>query len=93
MLKKDGNIILGRQAKSRATTGNSKLKTTKHKFEIQGDEDISLDSAPGAFAQVVTNLLMNSLIHAYEPEDEGRIVFNFKQNGEHIIFEYTDDGK
>lgn len=36
---------------------------------------------------------MNSLIHAYSPEDTGHLVFEFKQEGEQIIFEYSDDGK
>ncbi|MCL1467533.1 trifunctional serine/threonine-protein kinase/ATP-binding protein/sensor histidine kinase [Argonema galeatum] len=71
----------------------AKLKTTKHKVEINCDENLTLDSYPGALSQIVTNLVMNSLIHAYESEDSGRIVFNIQPDGENIIFEYTDDGK
>jgi signal transduction histidine kinase len=52
-----------------------------------------LNSNPGAFAQIVTNLVMNSLLHAYEPEEAGRLTFQVKQAGSQLIFEYGDDGK
>jgi len=70
-----------------------KLRTTQHQVEIKGDEAIALNTYPGALAQIITNLVMNSLTHAYMPEDAGYLVFDFKQKGEQIIFEYADDGK
>ena len=54
---------------------------------------MALDSYPGALSQVITNLLMNSLIHAYEPGESGQIVFDWQQDGEQLSFEYSDDGK
>jgi signal transduction histidine kinase len=70
-----------------------KLRTTHHQVEIKGDEAIALHSYPGVLSQIITNLIMNSLTHAYSLEDAGHLVFDFKQEGEQIIFEYTDDGK
>jgi signal transduction histidine kinase len=61
--------------------------------KIKGDEAIALNSYPGALSQIITNLIMNSLTHAYSPEDAGHLVFGFKQEGEQIILEYSDDGK
>jgi signal transduction histidine kinase/purine-cytosine permease-like protein len=87
------NFKLGEYLKEILLHLNSKLRSTKHRVEIYGDENISLDSYPGAFSQIVTNLVMNSLIHAYEPGDRGRIIFDFKQDGEQIVFTYSDDGK
>ena len=54
---------------------------------------MTLDSYPGALSQVVTNLLMNSLIHAYEPGESGHIVFDWQPDGEQLSFEYSDDGQ
>ncbi|MEG4799790.1 ATP-binding sensor histidine kinase [Microcoleus sp. ARI1-B5] len=70
-----------------------KLRNSKHSIEIKGDTQIALDSYPGALSQVVTNLLMNSLIHAYEPGESGQLVFDWQQDGSRLSFEYSDDGK
>lgn len=70
-----------------------KLKTTYHQVEIRGDEAISVHTYPGALAQIITNLVINSLTHAYSPEDTGHLVFDFKQEEKEIILVYSDDGK
>jgi signal transduction histidine kinase len=69
-----------------------KLRRTQHTVAINGDDSLSLDSYPGAFSQIVTNLVMNSLTHAYEPDEQGRLTFDVKQAKGRIIFEYADDG-
>jgi len=70
-----------------------KLKQTQLTIQINGDDSLTLDSYPGAFSQIVTNLVMNSLLHAYEPDDQGQLSFDFRQSGSRLIFEYNDDGK
>jgi signal transduction histidine kinase len=69
------------------------INKTKHIIKIMGDENLILESYPGALSQVVTNLVMNSLIHAYEAQDSGTIQLDFKRQGEEVILQYTDDGK
>ncbi|MEG3908235.1 ATP-binding sensor histidine kinase [Microcoleus sp. w2-18bC1] len=75
------------------TSLSAKLKRTKHKIEIKCDENIVVDSYPGVVCQIVTNLVLNSLIHAYDVEDEGVLAFDFKLEGDRLIFEYADNGK
>jgi len=70
-----------------------KLRNSKHSIAIKGDTKMALDSYPGALSQVVTNLLMNSLIHAYEPGESGQLVFDWQQEGDRLRFEYSDDGQ
>lgn len=70
-----------------------KLKSGKHSLKIKGDSKIAIDSYPGALSQVVTNLLMNSLIHAYEPGISGNLIFAWQQEGDRLKFEYADEGK
>ncbi|MEG4202415.1 ATP-binding sensor histidine kinase [Microcoleus sp. Pol7_A1] len=70
-----------------------KLRNSKHSIEIKGDTKMALDSYPGALSQVVTNLLMNSLIHAYEPGGTGKLAFDWQQEGDRLRFEYSDDGQ
>ncbi|MBE9186220.1 AAA family ATPase [Microcoleus sp. LEGE 07076] len=75
------------------TSLTAKLRQTKHKIEIKCDESIVLDSYPGVLCQIVTNLVLNSLIHAYDAENEGILAFDFKLEGDRLIFEYADNGK
>ncbi|NET59694.1 MAG: GAF domain-containing sensor histidine kinase [Symploca sp. SIO2E6] len=70
-----------------------KLKTTQHRVQIRGDETLSLDTYPGALSQIIINLVINSLTHAYSPEDSGVLVFDWKQVGKQVLIEYADDGK
>lgn len=69
-----------------------KLKATAHTVVIEGDHQLSLNSYPGAFSQIVTNLIMNSLLHAYGPDDEGVIRLQFHRHDDQFVFVYTDDG-
>ncbi len=69
-----------------------KLKATRHQVKIEGDRALILNSYPGAFSQIVTNLVLNSLLHAYEADESGQIVLNFSQAQTCLIFEYADDG-
>lgn len=68
------------------------LKRTKHTLSIEGDEGITLNSYPGALSQVITNLLMNSITHAYPEDEAGHLHFKLTQQQERVRIEYSDDG-
>ena len=68
------------------------LKQTGHRVEVEGDDQIKLNSYPGAFSQVVTNLVMNSIKHGYPHGDQGQMWFEVRQEAGQAIVEYTDDG-
>ena len=70
-----------------------KLKKTSHVISIDCDETLEIDSYPGAFAQILTNLIMNSLIHAYNPEDMGQLHIKVRKNQDSLQLDYSDDGK
>lgn len=69
-----------------------KLKRTQHRIDVRADDDLELNSDPGAFSQIVTNLVLNSITHAYEPDEQGHMVFDFTPRGDRLIFVYSDDG-
>ncbi|MES0335390.1 MAG: ATP-binding protein [Candidatus Magnetobacterium sp. LHC-1] len=70
-----------------------KLKGHPHTIEIHCPEDLEMNSYPGALAQIMTNLLLNSLIHAYDPDDKGNITIEVIDKERTIVVEYSDDGK
>ena len=70
-----------------------KIKNTRHIFEIECPEGLEFDSYPGALAQIVTNLIINSISHAYEKDDKGHIIIKVTRDNNHLFLNYSDDGK
>ncbi|MCP4750801.1 MAG: hybrid sensor histidine kinase/response regulator [Proteobacteria bacterium] len=70
-----------------------RLKKTKHEVTITCPDDLELDSFPGAFSQIVTNLVMNSLIHGFDNKEDGEIALEVSDEGNTVQFRYDDDGK
>lgn len=66
--------------------------TTSHTLTVEGDETIKINSYPGAFAQVVTNLVTNSLTHGYPGGETGKLLLEVCQKSDKIKIEYSDDG-
>ncbi len=69
------------------------LKRSPHRVELRLPEGVVMDTYPGALYQVLVNLIMNSLTHAWEPDETGRIQIGASINGESVRLTYQDDGK
>lgn len=69
-----------------------KLKRVPHVINIECEPHISCTSYPGAISQILTNLIMNSLLHAFEPEQKGQININVTQEGNTTCLHFQDDG-
>ena len=55
---------------------------------------IEMDSYPGPLAQVVTNLVLNSLQHAFEPGIRGQVRISARMaDADEVILRYEDDGR
>jgi PAS domain S-box-containing protein len=70
-----------------------KLKQTRHRVEVEGDRDIILTSYPGAVSQILTNFIMNSLIHAYDEGGAGTLKISATRSGDKVLLRYSDDGR
>lgn len=69
------------------------FKKTKHSITITPGPTIELNSFPGGFSQVITNLLMNSLKHAFDKGEEGKIELDLKADNDRFHLTYSDNGK
>lgn len=67
------------------------LKKTPHQVTVTGDDTILINSYPGALAQITTNLITNSITHAYPTNKPGYIQLDIQQT-EQIVIQYRDDG-
>ncbi len=70
-----------------------KIKRTQHTIIVHCDDTLQIDSFPGAFGQIITNLIMNSLLHAYDPDQEGKLTIIILKDLDTISLMYSDDGK
>src|SRR5262249_20798479 len=49
------------------------LKKRPHAVELKCADQIILNSYPGALSQIITNLMMNAVLHAFEPGTAGKV--------------------
>lgn len=64
-----------------------------HKVQIEVDQEIQIDSYPNVFTQILVNLIKNSILHAYPPEQQGTICINATQEAYELNLLYRDDGE
>jgi signal transduction histidine kinase len=70
------------------------LRKSGHEVAVECPSDLELDSYPGSLGQVLTNLIMNAIVHAYPAGASGRLtitVAKFSQRVVRIVF--ADNGK
>lgn len=69
------------------------LKKAHASVEVRCVEGIQMDSYPGLLAQVLTNLTMNAIAHAFEPEQAGHIVLEVSSTDTLVSMVFSDDGR
>lgn len=85
---------LGKVLQEVLITVQPQFKPTPFKIEQELELGIAMDSFPGPLGQVVTNLLLNSLIHAFEGHPSGVVCITCRRHGEtHAQVICADDGK
>jgi len=70
-----------------------RLKKSGHAATLDCAAEITLDSYPGALSQVITNLITNSLEHAFTEGEHGHLQISAEQSGERLLIDYRDDGR
>jgi len=75
-------------------TLHNRFKKTNIEISLDCPKSLKVKSLPGALEQILTNLLMNSLIHGFEEgQQAGSININVQLNRENLHLEYSDNGK
>ncbi len=70
----------------------SKFKQTKHKVNLNIDENLNIKTNPGTLSQILTNLIMNSLVHAFKSNENGIIDIEIKDIKGKVSIVYKDNG-
>jgi len=69
-----------------------KLKHAPCSVGMECRSGIWMDSFPGALSQVVTNLIMNALVHAFDGRPDGAIRIHGELDGETVVLCVSDNG-
>ena len=68
------------------------LKKTPHRVEVACAHPVVCETAPGALYQIISNLVMNSLIHGFTKDAPGLIRIEIARKGDSAVIDYRDDG-
>lgn len=74
------------------TSLRPKLKHARVTVKNGADNDLQIYTLPGAIYQIISNLILNALIHAYDEDQQGTITLGATRKGEHIEMTCRDDG-
>lgn len=70
-----------------------RLKSSRVEVLNESNGQLVLRTHPGAIYQILSNLVLNALIHAYAPDQPGTIRIRAEQVGQDIELDVADDGK
>ncbi|MEO1386500.1 MAG: response regulator [Cyanobacteria bacterium J06634_6] len=68
------------------------IHKASHQVKLYGSETLLITSDPGSIAQLITNLLSNSLTHAYPDGQPGIITLTIEMHANDVVLTYQDDG-
>jgi len=69
------------------------FKHSNHAITVNCPPDLYIRCAPGAIAQIITNMIINSLVHGFESTNSGRITLDVTLEDDTVQMCYQDDGK
>ena len=70
-----------------------RLRTGHYDVHINCPAGFSLNSYPGAISQIITNLVINSLVHGFDESGQGNIWIDVSRKNGQISMDYRDNGK
>jgi len=69
-----------------------KLSKNKHKITLQGKRDVFVHIKPGSIAQLISNMVLNSLNHAFDGIEQGEMLIKVDADDEMVFLDYQDFG-
>lgn len=69
------------------------LKKTHHTVTVRCPETLEINSFPGAFSQILSNFIINSLMHGFRDIAAGEIVVQAELQDDDVVFHYSDNGQ
>ena len=68
------------------------LRRTKHIISIKCDDTLTVNTNAGAMSQIMSNMVLNSIKHAFGDVEQGEIEVRVIEKKGIIVFQYKDNG-
>ncbi|MBU1172257.1 MAG: response regulator [Proteobacteria bacterium] len=91
--EKPRKIVVDEYMQEVLSSLSMEFKQSGHDIVVNCPPDLIFDSRPGALAQIITNFVMNAIIHAFDGMDNGRIVFDIEADDVNLCLTCRDNGK
>lgn len=75
------------------TALHPRLRKSEHRIEVAVPEPLRFTTHPVAIYQIVTNLVVNALVHAFEGVEQGQMILAATADGSDIVIEFRDNGR
>ncbi|MEO5327638.1 MAG: DUF3365 domain-containing protein [Magnetococcus sp. THC-1_WYH] len=69
------------------------LKETRQTVQLDCPPDLTITTYPGAFSQIVTHFVMNSIVHGFKNKEGEQITITITMDSGELVFVYRDNGK
>jgi signal transduction histidine kinase len=86
-------VELGQYIHDVMTSLRPELRKAGHGVTVDAPDPVELETTPSAIWQIVSNLVMNSILHAFEPGQRGHLTISVTRAEEAAIIVYRDDGR
>ena len=73
-------------------TLSAKLKSSQVTVSLNCPKELSITSKPGPINQILINLILNSIYHAFEERNNGEITISVMNLSDQLHITYSDDG-
>jgi PAS domain S-box-containing protein len=71
----------------------ARLENAQLQLNVDCPQDFEWDNFPQVLSQVLFSLIINSIEHAYGPQQKGMLRLEISQEQSDIVFRYADDGR
>jgi len=71
----------------------AQLEKHGHDVEVNCSDTLTVSTFASLITQVLMNLILNSIQHAFRPGQRGRINIDAQLIGSHLVLDYKDDGQ
>ncbi|WP_024955529.1 sensor histidine kinase [Sulfurospirillum arcachonense] len=70
----------------------NKTKKSNIDFKIECDNSLTINTYPGALSHIITNLVINSIVHGFINTQKGEVIITVKKVDNNVNITYKDDG-